>query len=159
MMTIYRMATEADVDELAQMRWDFRLEEAPGATRHDQASFLDACAVFLRQGLVEQRWTYWIAQEDTLTVSHIFIQRVAKVPKPNRLNEALGYVTNVYTRPAYRGHGIGTQLMTHVLAWAREQDLESLIVWPSEASVRFYQRAGFRGTSEMLEYSVRPYIL
>jgi len=37
-MTIYRMATEADVDELAQMRWDFRLEEAPGATRHDQAT-------------------------------------------------------------------------------------------------------------------------
>ena len=34
-MTIYRMATEADLDELAQMRWDFRLEEAPGATAHD----------------------------------------------------------------------------------------------------------------------------
>ena len=31
-MTIYRVATEADVDELAQMHWDFRLEEAPGAT-------------------------------------------------------------------------------------------------------------------------------
>jgi GNAT superfamily N-acetyltransferase len=63
------------------------------------------------------------------------------------------------TRPAYRGQGIGTQLMTHVLAWAREQDLESLIVWPSAASVRFYERAGFRGSSDMLEYSVRPYIL
>ena len=33
-MTSYRMATEADVDELAQMRWNFRLEEAPGATVH-----------------------------------------------------------------------------------------------------------------------------
>ena len=43
-MISYRMATEADVDELAQMRWDFRLEEAPGATVHDRTSFLDACA-------------------------------------------------------------------------------------------------------------------
>ena len=49
--------------------------------------------------------------------------------------------------------------MTHVLAWATEQDLESLIVWPSEASVRFYERAGFRGSPDMLEYSVRPYVL
>ena len=158
-MTIYRMATEADVSELAQMRWDFRLEEAPGATRHDQATFLDACTAFLRQGLVEQRWTYWIAQKETIIVSHIYVQRVPKVPKPNRLDEALGYITNVYTRPSYRGQGIGTQLMKHVLAWAREHDLESLIVWPSEASIRFYERAGFRGSSEVLEYSVRPYIL
>jgi GNAT superfamily N-acetyltransferase len=158
-MTIYRMATEADVDELAQMRWDFRLEEAPGATVHDQTTFLHACTAFLRQGLAEQRRTYWIAQEETQLVSHIYIQRVPKVPKPNRLDEALGYVTNVYTRPAYRGQGIGTQLMTHVLQWAREQDMESLIVWPSETSVDFYERAGFRGSAEMLEYSVRLYIL
>jgi GNAT superfamily N-acetyltransferase len=158
-MTIYRMATEADVDELALMRWDFRLEEAPGATVHDQATFLAACAAFLRRGLTEQRWTYWVAQENTQIVSHIYIQRVPKVPKPNRIDDALGYVTNVYTRPAYRGQGIGTRLMTHVLAWAREYDMESLIVWPSEASVRFYERAGFRGSSEMLEYIVRPYVL
>ena len=141
------------------MRWDFRLEEAPGATRHDQATFLDACAAFLRQGLAEQRWTYWVAQEGSQIVSHIYIQRVPKVPKPNKLDDALGYVTNVYTRPAYRGQGIGTQLMTHVLQWAREHDLESLIVWPSETSVGFYERAGFRGSPDMLEYLVRPYIL
>ena len=158
-MTIYRMATETDLDKLALMRWDFRLEEAPGATVHDQATFLNACAAFLRQGLRERRWTYWVAQQDTQMVSHIYIQRVPKVPKPNRLDDALGYVTNVYTRPAYRGLAIGTQLMTYVLAWAREQDLESLIVWPSETSVRFYERAGFRGSPDMLEYAVRPCIL
>ena len=118
-MTIYRMATETDVDELAQMRWDFRLEEAPGATVHDHASFLQACAAFLRQGLHEQRWTYWVAQQDSQIVSHIYIQRVPKVPKPNKLNDALGHIMNVYTRPAYRGQGTGTQLMTYVLQWAR----------------------------------------
>ena len=156
---IYRMATEADADELAQMRWDFRLEEAPRTTVHDQASFLKACAAFLQEGLREQRWTYWVAQYDSQIVSHIYIQRIPKVPKSNKLDDALGYVTNVYTRPTYRGQGIGTQLMTHVLAWATEQDLESLIVWPSETSVRFYERAGFRGSTDMLEYSVRPYVL
>ena len=32
-MTSYRMATEAGVDELAQMRWDFRLEFAGDRVR------------------------------------------------------------------------------------------------------------------------------
>ena len=158
-MTTYRAAAEADLDELAQMRWDFRLEEAPGATRHDQATFLKACVAFLQQGLREGRWTYWVALVDAQIVSHIYVQRVAKVPKPNRLDDALGYVTNVYTRPAYRGRGIGSELMSHVLVWAKAHDLEGLIVWPSEASVGFYERAGFRGSSEMLEYEVRPYVL
>lgn len=158
-MTTYRIAAEADVDELARLRWDFRLEEAPGATRHGQATFLRACADFLRAGLREGCWTYWVALVDGHIVSHIYIQRVPKVPKPNRLDDALGYVTNVYTRPLYRGRGIGTELMGHMLAWAKAQDLESLIVWPSEASVGFYERAGFRGASEMLEYEVRPYVL
>ena len=158
-MIIYRKATEADAGELAQMRWDFRSEEAPGATIHGLTSFLQFCAAFLRQGLRERRWTYWVAQQESQIVSHIYIQRVPKVPKPNRLDDALGYVTNVYTRPAYRGQGIGTELMAHVLQWAREHDLESLIVWPSETSVGFYKRAGFRGSADMLEYAVRPYVL
>jgi GNAT superfamily N-acetyltransferase len=159
MTTIYRMAAEPDIGVLAQMRWDFRLEEAPATPRHDLVAFLAACSSFLRQGLAEQRWTYWVAQQDALIVSHIFIQRIAKVPKPNRIDDALGYVTNVYTRPAYRGQGIGTQLMAHVLQWASEQDLESLIVWPSEMSVPFYQRAGFQASLDMMEYAVRPYVL
>lgn len=158
-MTIYRIAAEADLDELAQMRWDFRLEEAPGDTVHGQSSFLQTCATFLRQGLREQRWTYWVAEQDRQIVSHIYIQRVPKVPKPNKLDDALGYVTNVYTRPAYRGQGIGTQLMTHVLQWLREHNLESLIVWPSETSAGFYERAGFCRSPDLLEYAVRPYVM
>ena len=158
-MLRYDIATVSDVAELASMRWDFRLEEAPQTPVYDRDLFLNACGVFLKQGIAEQRWTYWIARTDTQIVSHIFVQRIAKVPKPNRLEEALGYVTNVYTRPAYRNHGIGTKLMIHVLDWAREQDLEGLFVWPSEASISYYERAGFKKSSEMMEYEIRPYIL
>lgn len=139
-MVICRTATDADAAELAAMRWDFRLEEAPGTPLHDRVTFPRAYRVFLEQGLADQRWTYWIATADAQIVSHIYIQRISKVPKPNRLDDAFGYVTNVYTRPAFRNRGIGTQLMAHVLGWAKEQDLESLIVWPSTESVRFYAR-------------------
>lgn len=158
-MLDYRTATEADAPALAAMRWDFRLEESPVTTANDHATFLRACEAFLIQGLVQGRWTYWVAADDATIVSHIFIQHIPKVPKPNRLDDALGYVTNVYTRPAYRNRGIGTQLMARVLGWAAQQDLESLIVWPSEASVPFYVRAGFQGSTDMLEYLVRPYVL
>jgi GNAT superfamily N-acetyltransferase len=122
-MAIYGIATDINVAELAAMRWNFRLEEAPGTPVYDRDTFLPACHAFLQQGLADQRWTYWIARTEAQIVSHIFIQRIPKVPKPNRLKDALGYVTNVYTRPAYRNRGIGTALMAQVLHRAAEQDL------------------------------------
>jgi GNAT superfamily N-acetyltransferase len=144
-MIEYRVAVESDVEDLALMRWDFRLEEASGEPVNDQRTFLQACVAFLRQGLASQRWTYWIA--------------VCRVPKPNRLNDGFGYMTNVYTTPAYRGRGIGSELMARVIQWAKAQDLECLLVGPSDTSVRFYERAGFRWNEDLMEYTLRPYVL
>ena len=75
------------------------------------------------------------------------------------MREYFGYVTNVYTRPAYRNQGIGTQLMSNVTAWAKQQNFENLIVWPSERSVPFYGRAGFVEDVEALSFEIRPSIV
>lgn len=154
----FRIATESDLDALAQMRWDFRLEESLGTPVHNRQSFLEACTAFLRQGLASRRWVYWVAVYEGTIVSHVFVQLIDKVPKPNRLDDGFGYVTNVYTRPAYRGQGIGSELMAHVIEWARAQDLECLHVGPSDASVRFYERAGFRWNKDLMECVIRPYV-
>ena len=140
------------------MRWSFRLEEAADEPVHDHQTFLRACISFLKQGLASQQWAYWIAECDGAIVSHIFVCRIAKVPKPNRLDNGFGYVTNVYTRPAYRGRGIGSELMAHVIEWAKAQDFECLLVGPSDASVRFYERSGFRWNEDLMEYTIRPYV-
>jgi GNAT superfamily N-acetyltransferase len=150
------MATEADAEQLATMRWEFSLEDGATTPAIDQAAFIQQCAAFLRQGVAERRWSCWVAVLDGVILSHIFIQRIEKIPRPDRLDSFYGYVTNVYTRPVYRSQGIGAELMERVLVWAREQDLEFMIVWPSEESVRFYERAGFRNWQEpVMEYPVR----
>jgi GNAT superfamily N-acetyltransferase len=109
--------------------------------------------------MAEGAWTYWIAATEGQIVSHIFVCRIDKVPKPNRLQDADGYVTNVYTRPACRGNGIGSALMQRVKAWAQEQELGALFVWPSAASIPFYERAGFAGQSEVMEHHLRSYVV
>ena len=57
--------------------------------------------------------------------------------------------------PEQRGQGVGTERMQQVVAWARERDLELLIVWPSERSRTLYARAGFRAESEIMEQVFR----
>ena len=158
---IYRLAIPDDAEALAEMRWDFRLEENPAPTRHSKPEFMQVCTGFLHTGLNNGGWTCWVAEDEIAStlIAHIFIYTVPKIPKPNALHEFMGYMTNVYTRPAYRNRGVGSQLIAHVLQWAKDENLQELIVSPSDRSIPFYQRAGFGPDSQWLHFDVRPYVL
>ena len=125
------------------MRWDFRREGLEESPKDETDDFVCRCTDFLQRGLSDGNWVYWIGEVDGEIVSHIFVQRVAKVPKPERPCDQFGYLTNVYTKPHYRGQGIGSTLLKRVCEWAKEVDLEFVITWPSENSREFYGKAGF----------------
>ena len=154
---IYRQADEADAEQLARMRWDFRTEgpHSPGVTKED---FVAAYAKFFRAGLGSGKWAAWIAEGDGTILSHAFVQRIEMVPKPARLDDCFGYLTNVYTRPAHRTKGIGSELLRRLREWARGEGFELLIVWPSEQSTVFYERIGFRPAEDIMECVLLPCI-
>ncbi len=53
--------------------------------------------------------------------------------------------------------GIGSELLTRASKWAAEQDLEMLLVWPSEQSLDFYARAGFSREEEVRVLHLRDF--
>jgi GNAT superfamily N-acetyltransferase len=152
----YRIATEQDVPALARLRWEFDREENETAALVGYDRFVEICGTFLYQGLQQGEWTYWVAEDEGEIVSHVFVSLFHPVPRPGRLQDSYGYMTNVYTRPAYRNQGIGTALMQEVLAWAKSRDLALLIVSPSERAIPFYLRAGFTTECEFMELTLRP---
>jgi GNAT superfamily N-acetyltransferase len=153
----FRLATEEDLFELAQLRWDFRMEGGDELPAVSKAEFILACVEFLKQGLDNGTRAYWLADDNGEIISHLFVQKVDMVPRPCKIKDQFGYITNNYTKPQHRNKGIGSQLMQRVKQWVQEQDLEVLIVWPSEESVRFYERAGFKMENEVMELQVRGY--
>jgi GNAT superfamily N-acetyltransferase len=137
-----RTATAADLPALAEMRRTFTFEDPePSAMPRDD--FEQAFMEIVGDGIASGRWTIWLAEADGEIVSHVYIGLIDKVPRPTRGSRWLGYVTNVYTRPERRGRGIGMALLEQVTSWATEHDVELLVVWPSDDSVAFYERAGF----------------
>lgn len=153
----YRLATPADAAELAELRWRFRAEDGE-PVRCDRESFAGACAAFFRREMAEERQANWLALEDDGIVACVTVHRVPLVPRPCRIVDAFGVVTNSYTLPERRGRGIGTELLEHVEAWARNEDLELLIVWPSEQAASLYRRAGFSDEHDILQFQLRPYV-
>lgn len=152
---IYRTATESDFPQLAEMRWDFRQESGEEIAVIEKAEFIEKCLEFLQSEV--ENYTYWIAENDGEIISHIFVCRIKLVPRPCRLEDSFAYLTNTYTKPAFRGKGIGGELLQQVIDWAKDEDFELLLVYPSEETINFYGRLGFENDREVLKLVLRDY--
>jgi GNAT superfamily N-acetyltransferase len=153
----YRIAAEADLSQLSQLRWDFRHEDGFEQPVVSYDEFFEECLEFLKHGLESGFQTYWVAEREGEIIAQIFVHKIELVPRPCKLQDQFGYITNNYTKPAYRGQGIGSKLMEHVIEWAKKEDFELLIVYPSEEAVTYYERSGFISDNEVMERQLRAY--
>jgi hypothetical protein len=100
-MIVYEQAGEADAEELARMRWDFRMEDDEETAIVPRGEFVERCAAFLRDGM-GSGWTHWVARDGGQIVSHMSVFVIRSIPRPSRAFDGWGYLTNVYTRPSHR---------------------------------------------------------
>ena len=153
----YRIATKKDLPQLAQLRWDFRNEDGYEKPVVSRDEFLEACIQFLSDGIDSGYQVYWLAENESEIIAHIFVHRIDLVPRPCKVKDQFGYITNNYTKPEYRNRGVGSRLMAHVSQWAKDEDYELLIVYPSDEAVRFYERSGFVAENDVMELKLRAY--
>lgn len=144
-----RRATRRDVDELARLRWDSRIEQGTPASRTFDV-FAEEFRAFASDVLAPGTpWRAWIAEDDGRLVGCVWLRFVEKIPHPSRARweRPIAYVTNVYVEPSLRDEGLGARLLDAATAYAREHEAAEAVVWPTPRSVSFYRRAGF-GTDE-----------
>ena len=151
-----RRATEAEAAALAALRWDFRAEdsEEPAVSFGE---FEAAYTTFFLEGIRSDRRAHFVAEIEGEIVGHVVVQRVPMVPRPKRLDDDWGYITDNYIKPDHRNTGLGRRLLEEAIAWSRREDLELLIVWPSEQAVGHYARAGFAAENDVMQLSLRDY--
>lgn len=146
MSVTVRRAEPWDGLELARLRWEFRPEDQPNQ------GFEEFSREF-EKWFAEASTSDWMAAVADVgggaLVGCAFLRSVSKVPNPGARDRAWGYVTNTYVAPTHRGRGVGGRLLEVVIAAAREQGHEFLIVWPSEEALSFYARAGFREVADV----------
>lgn len=152
---VVRWADADDAPALAELRWQFKCEDAGAGARQGKADFVRVCEEWLRDR-IGGPWRTWLAEVDGRPCGHVFMCLVEKVPSPFPDPEVLGYVTNFYVTPEQRGHGIGKALLDEVSRYARDHHLDTLVVWPSERSAPLYRRCGFGPPDELLEQPVSP---
>ncbi|HKB11254.1 MAG TPA: GNAT family N-acetyltransferase [Vicinamibacterales bacterium] len=153
-VTATRAAVAADADRLAQLRWEFRASRAPTTEDHD--AFVRRCADWMRRELAAQwPWRAWVAIAGGEIVGQLWMQAINKMPNPGAERERHGYVSNVFVQPEHRG-GAGSRLLDEAIAWARAEQVDRVILWPSARSVTLYERHGFTHHGDVMELALGP---
>lgn len=148
--TRIRPARTTDADDLARLRHALYAE-------HDRAkepleAYTTRFAGFVHDVLASDAWRIWVAELEARIVATMWLQLVERVPRPGEDRGALpvGYLTNVFVEPELRDGGLGSRMLEEIITWARGRGVEEIIVWPSERSYPFYERAGFSRTPDPL---------
>lgn len=150
---VIRFAIEEDCYELALMKWQHAAEDDIDYGEHnldgvDKNEFIVEFIAFLK---IQTNYQIVVAEDNGQLVSAMFVYLIPKLPKPNGNAKYIAYLTNVYTKGAYRNKGIGTQLLNHIKNLLTDKKCELLFVWPSDNSVAWYQRNGFNEDNEIFE--------
>jgi GNAT superfamily N-acetyltransferase len=149
-----RLASESDADTLARLRYELR------ASSHEvienEEAFLARCVAWmndrLRQG---SYWHCWIAERQSIAVGAVWAQLVEKIPNPVAEPEHYVYLTNFYVREEYRDQGLGSRMLAAVLAWAKSENAQMVLLWPTERSKPFYLRHGFSFADDSMQLRIK----
>ncbi len=145
-----RPASPDDADALAELRWEFRAPR--GEPTESNEAFRARCGGWMREELASGRWRAWIAVDGTRAVGQAWMYFLPKIPNPMAERERHAYISNVYVTPGARG-GIGSKLLNAALEAAKAENVDSVVLWPTDRSRTLYMRHGFVATDSVLTFT------
>jgi GNAT superfamily N-acetyltransferase len=135
-----RPATLDDIEALISLRIQL-LEADPGLG--------DALRTWLGRHLADGEFLAWVADDAGTVVAATGLTVLDRPPYPGNATGLDGYVTNMFTLPAYRRRGLARQLLEFVIAHARQVGIKRLFLESSREGQPLYEKFGFRLTRGM----------
>jgi GNAT superfamily N-acetyltransferase len=112
--------------------------------------------VFFESALAASTYVAFVADDAGRAIGSGGVLVHLAIPRPGLVSERAGRVQSLYVDPERRRRGVARALMHHILAYARDAQLISLVLRPSDAGRALYSELGFRDADEMvLRYAPR----
>jgi GNAT superfamily N-acetyltransferase len=144
----YRVATSSDVDALARMRWQMETERHPEhpQTEANYAAYLAAARATIAPEIERGAHIPFVAEADGEVVACAILTWWTMLPSLTEPHRTRGYVSSVYTDPAWRRRGVARRLMDQLIAHTQEMGVHRLILWASDMGRPLYLDQGFKSS-------------
>ena len=148
----YRRVTLDDLELLTAARVEFFADSHKELTDAQKADLYADNMIFYEETLADGSFTAFLALDgDTLAgIGGVNFFRIP--PKPKNKTGRSAYISNMYTRPEYRGRGIATKIFALLVDEARERGCGKVILHASDMGRPIYEKYGFNMQKNAMEY-------
>ena len=139
---IYRQATPADAEQLAELR-AVMLGELGASPTDPSQPWWPASVAWFREQLAGQDVVAFVAEDNGRLVAGAVGIRERRPPRPGNLSGFAAHVSSVATRPEARRRGHAREVMRLLVAWFDENGIPSQDLTTSVAAEQLYRSLGF----------------
>jgi GNAT superfamily N-acetyltransferase len=145
MPTIRRAGIE-DIDHVVAQRMAFLREMHPEALGPD-AELLELTRKYVADKLPAGEFLVWFAEEDGRIVGTGGLVFWHRPPTFHYRSELHAYILNMYTLPEWRGKGIASMLLQHIIDYVKTTPASRISLQASDMGRPLYERFGFAASS------------
>ena len=148
---IFQKLTKDKIDIFIQMRINQLLEE--GATA--DIDLTPALRDYYLRHLSDGTFVSWLALDGDQIIGTSGMSFVEKPPYFGCPSGRIGLLSSMYTHPDYRRRGIAKELLSRVVAEARQYGCGTVQITASDMGVLLYTNFGFVKNKNFMQYRIR----
>ncbi len=114
-------------------------------------------AAWAGERLASGEYRGWLAVVDGEIVAGVGVWLRERLYHPRNLAGREGYITNVYTEPAFRGEGCARRLMHSLLGWCKTAGLPWVRLNTTRYGRHLYETLGFTTDPDEMRLNLRDY--
>ena len=146
----YKRLTEKELDTFIAMRITQLREE--GAT--EKIDLVPALKDYYHRHMADGTFVSWLALDGDEIIGTSGMSFVEKPPYFGCPSGKLGLLSSMFTNPAYRRKGIARELLSRVIADARDYGCGTVQITASDMGVKLYTDFGFIHNGNFMQYKL-----
>lgn len=140
---VFDNANKNDIDELIRLRLAFITEDSGALSSRQEQCIEEQLRDYFNRKLKKELIAFVARDEERIVaVAYLLLM---EMPANARLQNGLyGEVLNVYTLPEFRGRGLCTTLMQHLITYGKKCGLGCIDLSATERGYPIYAKLGFK---------------
>ena len=147
----YRLATINDIELLARTRVIFFAEGNTEINDSQKAALYENNKAYFKDAIKDGSFVAYLAYDGDTLAATSGINFYMTPPSPKNLIGKTAYISNIYTKPDYRGKGIATRLFEMTLAEAKKRGCGKATLIASDMGRSIYEKQGFFNANGVMD--------
>ena len=141
-MIEYRKASQNDIENLSAMRVSMLCENGHYDSDFQERLFKNTLE-YLNKGISDNSVGVWVATSKNEIIAMCCLSYFHLPPNELCMSGKSAHLGNMYTVPSFRNKGIASKLLEIIVAEAKKNQCERIVLVPTKSGKPIYEKFGF----------------